>query len=54
MKDGECGALGRDVGMREEAALGREEGVPGRVCGVGGRGAEAGVVVECAGCRLHC
>ena len=54
MKHGECGALRRDVGMLEEAALGGEEGVPGRVCGVGGRGAEAGVVVECAGYRLHC
>ena len=54
MEDGEGGALGREVGMLEEATLGREEGVPGCVCGVGGCGAEERVVVECAGCGLYC
>lgn len=54
VEDGEGGARGREVGMLEEAALGREEGVPGCVCGVGGRGAEEGIVVECAGGGLYC
>lgn len=54
VEDCKGGARGREVGMLEEAALGREEGVPGCVCGVGGRGAEEGIVVECAGCGLYC
>ena len=54
MEDCERGARRREVGMLEEAALGWEEGVPGCVCGVGGRGAEARVIVECPSRRPYC
>ncbi len=54
MEDGEGGAPRGEIGMLEEAALGRKEGVPGCICGVGRCGAEEGIVVECAGCGFYC
>ena len=54
MKDSERRARGCEVRVLEEAALGREEGVPGCVCGIGRRRAEEGIVAKRASCDPYC